>query len=330
MFGLEDHAASLLSTYEIDEPTGMGSTALIKAASCGHPNLVRIFMSMKADPTRNNWYGTALHAAAEAGEVDSIHQLLAAGVDVNIQDKHGRVPLLCAAGSGNTNAMRALLEGGADVNYSWENEATALCVMVGFHERPDVIRTLLSYHADPNIPNAFGHVPLHIIANSCDEEDDQEVAQLLLEHGAEINLPDEQGRTALHIAAAANNVNLMHLFLEQGADVNAKAVGGITALHAAVIASNVEAIQILLDNGAKMGLLHEKGQAAQDLSLMGSWEIVQLLLEAGVDPAADVINADRAFEMWHNFHYGKKLQRIQKSLRFARHRQWRRSMTRGR
>lgn len=116
MFGLSNVARELLPEYPIDTPTNMGTTALIRAASCGFPDLVKLFLSMGADPYKNNWYGTALHCAAEAGQLGTIQALLGAGVDVNLKDEHGRTPLLCAAQSGHTGVMRALLDRGADVN----------------------------------------------------------------------------------------------------------------------------------------------------------------------------------------------------------------------
>ncbi|KAL8697209.1 MAG: hypothetical protein Q9201_007244 [Fulgogasparrea decipioides] len=265
---------------------------------------------MKADPTKNNWYGTALHAAAEAGEVDSIHELLAVGVDVNIRDKHGRVPLICAADNSHTNAMRALLEGGADVNYSWENEVTPLFLMVEFNNRPEVIRTLLTYHANPNVPNMLGYVPLHVVAMSRDEEDDQEVARLLLEHGAEINFPNQLGHTALHFAAARNNVNLVQLLLKKGAHVNAETVDGTTALYAAVSASKAETTRILLDNGADMGLADDGTRL--EFSLSEKQEL-EMLLEAGFD-------GNRAHKSALGPHYRDLLKCIHKNAHMRRHR----------
>ncbi|KAL8673746.1 MAG: hypothetical protein Q9168_001853 [Polycauliona sp. 1 TL-2023] len=141
MFGLYGIAQNLLPLYAIDETTHMGSTALTKAASCGHSRLVSLLMDNGANPAKHNWYGTMLHCAAEAGEVQCIDMLLDRGIDVDIEDDYGRAPLICAAQSGHTGAMRALLKRGADVNVLYD-------LVVQQHGVYEVIETLLEFGYD--------------------------------------------------------------------------------------------------------------------------------------------------------------------------------------
>ena len=74
IFGLEKLVRQLLDAGEtgINDATSIGTTALMQASSYGHESLVRFLLSRKADPTKQNWYGTALHGAADAGQVSAI------------------------------------------------------------------------------------------------------------------------------------------------------------------------------------------------------------------------------------------------------------------
>ncbi|KAL9030236.1 MAG: hypothetical protein Q9180_006928, partial [Flavoplaca navasiana] len=284
MFGLYRIATQLLPLYPIDEPTHMGTTALIKAAACGHQSLVSLFMNHKADPTKHNWYGTALHAAAEADMVGSVHELLDRGVDVDIEDKHGRSPLICAAQSGHTGATLALLERGADVDFFYRNKGTSLFVMVQQRTTPKVIKTLLEFGADPEIPSFEGSPPLLIAAE--EDDDDIEVARMLLDHGSPVDVQGREGQTPLQIAAAANNITHMQLFLDRHADVNAQSDDGATALSFAVRHGNVDALALLLKKAASTEIADDFDLTPLDYAKhIKSRTLEQMLLDAGAAKA---------------------------------------------
>ncbi|KAL8729051.1 MAG: hypothetical protein Q9166_004968 [cf. Caloplaca sp. 2 TL-2023] len=286
MFGLYNIAVKLIPLYPIDAATHMGTTALMKAASCGHRELVSLFMNMHADPTKHNWYGTILHGAAEAGEVDCIHELLDRGVDVNIEDDHGRVALSCAAESGHIQAMCTLLERGADVNFFYRGKRTPLLAAVKHAEPPDVIQTLLRYHADPNIPSVYGSTALHMAARNGDHQ--EEVARMLLDYGADVNAPGERGHTPLDIAAAANSIVIMQLFLDRGAAIDAQSDYGYTALDIAAHLGNVDAVRLLVEKGANRETADELGNTPLHLAeKYGHTAVVRLLRKEGAEKRAD-------------------------------------------
>lgn len=284
MFGLHRIATQLLPLYPIDGPTHMGTTALIKAASCGHQSLVSLFMDHNADPTKHNWYGTALHAAAEAGMVGSIHELLDRGVDVDIEDKHGRSPLICAAQSGHTRATLALLERGADVDFFYRNKGTSLFVMVQQRTTRKVIKILLEFGADPEIPSAQGSPPLLVAAE--EDDDDIEVARMLLDHGSHVNVQGREGQTPLQTAAAANNITHMQLFLDRYADIDTQSDDGSTALSFAVRHGNVDALALLLKKGANTEIADDFDLTPLDYAKHHKNKILErLLLDAGAAKA---------------------------------------------
>lgn len=286
MFGFSDLAKELLPDYPIDAATDLGTTALIKAASCGFPDLVQLFLSMKADPYKHNWYGTALHCAAEDGQVETIEVLLDAGIDVNLPDYNGRSPLWCAANSGHasaqtghTAAMCTLLDRGADVNFH-DGTCTVLFEAVGFREPPEIVKVLLDYGANPNTPSVQGSTPLHMAVLSSVSS----IVQMLLDYGAAVDMPGLRGRTPLHVAAISRQDRLIRLLLDRGATIDAQSSDGNTALHFATEKGEVQSITLLLANGAKLELTNDDGYTSlQIAAIYDHPEVLKMLIEAGAD-----------------------------------------------
>src|SRR5829696_2452771 len=69
---------------------------------------------------------TPLMGAAARGRVADVRALLAAGADVNAQDKDGRTALMFAAAAGHVDTVKALLSKGANPNLKDETGQTAL------------------------------------------------------------------------------------------------------------------------------------------------------------------------------------------------------------
>ncbi|KAL8897576.1 MAG: hypothetical protein Q9207_007148 [Kuettlingeria erythrocarpa] len=282
MFGLNSIARGLLASYDIDTPTGLGTTALMKAASCGFPDLVRLFMSKNADPTRQNWYGTALHVACEAGQIGSIEALLDAGVDVNSPDSHGRLPLTCAVEEEHIDAMRTLLERGADVNFADAEGATPLFLAVQSGARPEIVRILLEHDADPNTMIQSGDVAIHFAAFY--DDDDGKIARMLLDHGAKIDALNTHERTVVHIAAARGHTKQLAFYLDLGVAIDAQDKVRATALHLASRYGKTDSVRLLLARGARSELGDASGRTALRIAtVQGHTEIIQLLLDAGAN-----------------------------------------------
>ncbi|KAL8754351.1 MAG: hypothetical protein Q9184_005137 [Pyrenodesmia sp. 2 TL-2023] len=280
MFGLTNIAMELLPKYGIDTPTRMGTTALIKAASCGFPDLVRLLISRNADPTRQNWYGTALHCACEAGQIGTIQALLDTGVDVNSRDHHGRLPLSCATLSEHTEAMRTLIEAGADANLADTRGATPLFLAVQHGARPDVVQTLLTHNADPNVVDERGNAAIHFAAMN--DDDDGTIAQMLLDHGANIAAISGFGQTVVHIAAAREDAKQLAFYLDRGVAANVRDTEGATALHLASDYGKADSVRLLLARGVNTEIGDKGGLTPLSVAKMqGDAVIIQLLLDAG-------------------------------------------------
>ena len=109
-------------------------------------------------PTAATGERTALHEAAESGDIAKVKKLLEAGAAVEARAEHGRTALHYAAGKGHFVIVKLLLEAGADVEARDKDGRTALHVAaeVGL---ADVVTALLAHGADVAAREKDGRTP---------------------------------------------------------------------------------------------------------------------------------------------------------------------------
>ena len=153
-----------------------------------------------------------------------VKALIDAGVDVNEVDQYiGFPPIVWAARQGNVEIVEMLINAGAEVdavidkkantgmfNEIYVPEVTALgfaAVSNDDEQRPELVRTILEYGADPN----RGQPVLGACAFG-----DIESLQILLAAGAEVRSEDLNGNTCGHLAAYNGQITMLTYLLEQG------------------------------------------------------------------------------------------------------------------
>ena len=284
MFGLESLGKQLLDAGEVgvDDATSIGTTALIKAAAEGQNSFVRMLVNKGADLSKENWYGTALHCAAEAGEVTTILEILATGFDVNTRDSRGRSSLHCATTSGHQLAMKTLLVQRADINMVCHKNYTALRYAIVWEQAPEIVQILLEHSADTTIQSNHNATPLHDAAVTNSEE----TLMLLLKHKADVHSREAHGGTPLHFAAERGHVTILQLLLRSGADINARTDNGINALDLAAANGDEETVRALILGGADLKASDDEGLTPLDVAIRGNHQaIVSILLDAGAKPS---------------------------------------------
>ena len=282
-FGLERLAKTFLEDGQahVNSTTKMGTTALIRAAASGNLSFMQMLLDRGADPLKENWYGSAFHCAAEAGQIAALQELLQRGLDVDIRDHRHRTALHCATIEGHVAAMRTLLTRGADVNAKCslrEQVYTALRYAVVCEQPLEVVKTLLMSGAATESRSRGGLTPLHDAAAMCLED----TMLLLLEFGADIDARSTQRHTALHTAAIRNHVAIVQVLIDHGADKNARTVDGCTSLYLAAERGAEETVRALIASDADIEAEDNDGSTAIHVAIKENQrKIVQILLEAG-------------------------------------------------
>ncbi|CAG0917499.1 unnamed protein product [Notodromas monacha] len=291
-----------------------GYTCLHLAAECGNVQAVELLLRHGADPDGCQNLEDNYANWEDVGEsADGFY----AGLPMAPH------PVFLAMRHENAlPVVEKLLEFGAEIasataTYAIKGSSTLLSAAVETRD-PRLVTLLLSHNIRVNPRDMDGKTPLMTAASisSCsgvrkkgggDDDDDSrekslECLRLLLEAGADMNAVSWQrcGRkTALHFAVLCGSLCAVKLLIEAGVDVNAGQdnKSDPSALHLAVFRDDVEMIQLLLDNGlcsnpnAIGGVLGAPLHVACYLGADGQNRdlIVEMLLEFGADPNADVI-----------------------------------------
>ena len=90
---------------------------------------------------------TALHRAAQGGNVDIVKVLIVKGADVNAKDNDGETALHWAAQEGHFEVAKVLIEKGADVGAKDKNNETAIEVAIrhGHHQIAELIEDSIKH-----------------------------------------------------------------------------------------------------------------------------------------------------------------------------------------
>ncbi len=252
---------------------------------------------------------TALMAAAEAGRLAMVRELIAAGADVNLCNEATgsprSTPLTCAAigaSEDRDQILQLLIEAGADLNQIGADGRTALMHAaerdVGFFGRIGDFalstRTLISAGADLEIRDPYGltaWMRARSLAASIDldeaEQQYKDIAQLLEDAGASTD-----GRLNLDLmwAAEIGHAQRVQELLAAGADVEARRHDGATALMLAVRDGEHGLVQVLLDAGCDVNARQwvDRGPTAlAAASRAGDSQLYRLLRAAGATPDED-------------------------------------------
>jgi ankyrin repeat protein len=249
----------------------------------------------------------ALLNATLSGDIATLRQLLARGVNPNLTNASGVTPLMLAV----TDLEKAtlLIERGADVNARSDDGRTPLLIAAGIPGTVEVSRLLLDRGAKitARAPGLIGETtPLMQSLYSGDEA----TFKLLVERGASIA---DGGFGALGLAMRAQCGGCIEMILKAldksqmtpamlltspptgpalatpmlldlGADLNARDQEGRTALMlaAASEALPVDSIAALLQRGADVNAATPTGETALTFAkLRGDTPVTQLLLKAG-------------------------------------------------
>ena len=235
---------------------------------------------------------SALHFAATFSSPEVVMYLLSVGMSVNMTDKSGLTPLMCAClEGGRIENIKALVIHDAKIHRVDKDGKSALHFAAKFSSS-EVVMYLLSLGMSVNMTDNSSRSPLMC---ACLEGGRFENVKTLIEYGADITRSDTDGKSALHFAASYLSSEAIEYLLSLGMTVNTidksdrtqllfaclrgghldnlrmlcghsidikqqKCNVGWSALHFAAKYSSPDVLKYLLSLGSPVNLTTERGQ----------------------------------------------------------------------
>jgi len=274
-----------------------GSTPLLWAVYRVDHELVKELLQHGAKPNvRNSLGATPLGEATSISDKEMVDMLLKARADPNLGNDDGQTPLMIAARNGSLPIVQALVKAGARVReHEKFRDQTALMWAIGANSS-EVVDYLISQKADveersavndwgnqitseprAQYRNTGGLTPLlYATRFGC-----LDCVKSLLKAGAKIDRPTPEGVTPLMNAIDNGNYDIASYLLDQGANPHLFDWWGRTALYLAV---DMRTRGAGGGRGGPPGAVQGRGGDAASRSRSGALEVMQRLLEMGVNP----------------------------------------------
>lgn len=205
-------------------------------------------------------YGRApLHWAAWVGNWSSLIRLIAAGADLNSEDRGARSAMHFSCMTSSVTCTAILVESGADA------EKTDVFLETPLHSACATGRTanveyLLSCGMDASKRNRDGRTPLMVAVVA----KQLAVVKILIAYGADIETLDTSGESAATLAVWMDAGNIVQVLAAAGADFNISTASGRTVLHTAAQFCGITAMEALLE--VDLSSLQPSTRNAQDFT----------------------------------------------------------------
>ena len=196
-------ASALASGAPIDggDPK-RGETALMRAAAFGQRATVQALLSAGANPLAESaGKRTALHSAAEGGDVDVLRDLLAKGLPVDGGADRGDTPLTMACAARQPAAIEALVAAGAR-HEAMGSDCGTLADLIGRSLANDtgkrdlpVIRAFIRARSGLEVAGRVSGTPIQAVLANCHQPDAPEIARLLVDAGVDLEVKTAAGLT---------------------------------------------------------------------------------------------------------------------------------------
>ena len=239
---------------------------------------VDVGLASLADLTDNRI--SLLHSALEMQSTTVLNFLLDTEDFCEIDDRRGWTALHVAADEGNVPLALQLIEKGIWIN-ARNLQGDAALHIASRNKFLEMVRLLCDKGSVVGVLNKLGQLPAHLAA----ETGDKDILQLLCDRGTNVNTRDIAGCTTLHAAAKAGQEDTVRILLAAGADVDKNDIHGRTPTHYATESGDLRILHKLLIDGADPVATDIDQICPIHLAAArGSELIIRELLRFGADP----------------------------------------------
>ncbi len=268
----------------------MKNATLFEHAKLGNLKGVKRAINNKEDLNQQDPTGnTALNWACQKGHYTIAKELIAAGVDLHLENTQKRTPLHSVCDSQHLPIIELLLKAGQEkskkLGVNKRDSAGETSLMIASRRGYALIaEALLNSEKKVRLDaqNGQGQTALHLAAR-----ESAPIIKKLLEKKANPNQQDKTGQLPIHHAADQDNAETLALLLPKTNDPNHQSVDGSTALHktchyqkdrlkAARVLVNDQRVNVNVRNNEGISPFHEAC-----LGISGDWDLAEIMLASG-------------------------------------------------
>lgn len=161
--------------------------------------------------------------------------------------------LVIAAEAGDIETVKQMLAKGADASAMGPNSGALHCAAAYGHR--EIVQLLLQHGANPNVADNQSFYPIHLAA----AYKHKDIILDLIEHGAKIDVVTSSQGTIMHIAAANDFYEIMHISGVKRSLLETRDHEQKTPLNVAASLGNYAFGWRLIDSGADVNTLDDSG-----------------------------------------------------------------------
>ena len=245
---LIDHGA------HIDAKRKDGTNALLRACTTGHSDSVNFLLGAGADVNIVKVNGNTCLREAVCGECSSetLHTIIAQGVDVNAMNNRAEIALLLACSSAQAASAKLLMDEGVDPDIITVGDYTSLHAVIWFCWSHEILQEMVKHKPHLDAQTYNGETALFL---ACLNRQQTSI-KILLEAASNPNIASINGNTSLHVAVLGScDKKIIQLIIDHFADLNATNNSNETALMLSCIQANEDNINVLLKAKRKLTLI---------------------------------------------------------------------------